>query len=124
MVWQGRYDKLFIGGSWVDPASPETISVISPYTEQEIARVAKGSVADADRAVAAARAAFDQGPWPRMQLQERMDVLRRWSAQMQEREQDVAALVTDEMGCPDFPVAGHAVKESTDSDRQLPGFRT
>jgi acyl-CoA reductase-like NAD-dependent aldehyde dehydrogenase len=100
MVWQGRYDKLFIGGSWVDPASPETISVFSPYTEQEIARVAKGSVADADRAVAAARAAFDQGPWPRMQLQERMDVLRRWSAQMQELELDVAALVTDEMGCP------------------------
>lgn len=100
MVWQGRFDKLFIGGSWIDPISRTSISVVSPFTERLIAQVPDGSLEDADRAVAAAREAFDHGPWPRMTLQERMEVLRRVSAQMQQREDEVAGLVTDEMGCP------------------------
>ncbi|GHE93857.1 putative aldehyde dehydrogenase [Amycolatopsis deserti] len=100
MVWQGNYAKLFIGGRWVDPATDEKIEVISPFTEEVVARVPAGSRSDVDRAVAAAREAFDRGPWPGMSLAERSDVLRRVSAALAEQQDTVAALVSDEMGCP------------------------
>jgi acyl-CoA reductase-like NAD-dependent aldehyde dehydrogenase len=64
MTRVGRYDRLFIGGEWVESASTERIEVISPVTEEPIAPVPAGSPADVDRAVAAARAAFDGG-WGR-----------------------------------------------------------
>src|SRR5438067_1119408 len=99
-VWQGNFDKLFIDGRWADPMGDETLSVISPFTEQLVARVPAASPADADKAVAAARAAFDHGPWPLMSLEERVEVLGRASAAMQRAEEDLAALVTAEMGCP------------------------
>jgi acyl-CoA reductase-like NAD-dependent aldehyde dehydrogenase len=57
MTRVGRYDRLFIGGEWVESASTERIEVISPVTEEPIASVPAGSPADVDRAVAAARAA-------------------------------------------------------------------
>ena len=66
-----NYDKLFIGGEWVDPDGKGTIEVISPHTEEVIGSVPDASTADLDRAVAAARAAFDDGPWPRMTPEER-----------------------------------------------------
>ena len=72
MVWQGNYDKLFIGGDWVAPESGERIEVTSPFTEQVLAAVPSASPADVDRAVAAARRAFDNGPWPRMTVEERI----------------------------------------------------
>ncbi|MDQ0382538.1 aldehyde dehydrogenase [Amycolatopsis thermophila] len=100
MVWQGNYAKLFIGGRWVDPATDEKIEVISPFSEEVVARVPAGSRSDVDRAVAAAREAFDRGPWPGMSLAERSDVLRRVSAALAEQQDTVAALVSDEMGCP------------------------
>jgi acyl-CoA reductase-like NAD-dependent aldehyde dehydrogenase len=52
-------ETLFIDGQWVAPASRATIDVISPHTEEVIARVPEGCEADIDRAVAAARTAFD-----------------------------------------------------------------
>ena len=57
-------DKLFIGGEWVAPLSGESIEVVNPNSEDVIARVAAAGDADMDRAVAAARQAFDHGPWP------------------------------------------------------------
>ncbi|WP_435222891.1 aldehyde dehydrogenase [Streptomyces sp. Tue6028] len=100
MVWQGNYARFFIGGEWVEPRSTETIEVINPFTGKPIANVPAGSAEDMDRAVAAARQAFDQGEWSRTTLQERMRVLRRLSELMGERTDDIASLVTDEMGCP------------------------
>ena len=58
-------EKLFIGGEWVDPAGTDVIEVISPHTEEVVGRVPEGTTADIDRAVAAARTAFDEGEWPR-----------------------------------------------------------
>src|SRR4051794_4481415 len=52
-------DRLFIGGAWVAPASTRTIDVVSPHTEQVIATVPEADGLDIDRAVAAARTAFD-----------------------------------------------------------------
>jgi aldehyde dehydrogenase (NAD+) len=100
MVWQGNYEKLFIGGRWVDPASDEKITVISPFSERMVAWVPAGSRADIDCAVAAARDAFDRGPWPRAPLSERIDILRRVSRRLAEQQEEVASTVTEEMGCP------------------------
>ena len=52
-------DRLFIGGEWVEPAGDGSIEVVNPTTEQTVGRIPEGTVEDADRAVRAARAAFD-----------------------------------------------------------------
>ncbi len=65
------YDRLFIGGDWIAPEGTDTIEVISPMTEEVVGHVPDGTEADIDKAVAAARTAFDRGPWPRMTPQER-----------------------------------------------------
>ena len=57
-------DKLFIGGEWVAPLSGGEIEIVNPNSEEVVARVAGAGEADMDRAVAAARQAFDHGPWP------------------------------------------------------------
>ncbi len=93
-------DTLFIGGDWVKPSGTDTIDVISPSTEAVFARVPDGTTADVDRAVAAARDAFDNGPWPRMAPAERADVLAALSAQIQARMQEFAEVITAENGCP------------------------
>ena len=94
------YDKLYIGGQWVAPEGTGTIEVISPFTEQVIATVPDGTVADINRAVAAARQAFDHGPWPRMTLAERGDVLAKVAARLGEELPSLAELITAEMGTP------------------------
>ena len=73
-------DKFFIGGDWVDPAGSDQLAVISPHTEEVIAKVPEATTADVDRAVAAAREAFDNGPWPQMSPAERADVIAAVSA--------------------------------------------
>ncbi|MDP9181852.1 MAG: aldehyde dehydrogenase [Actinomycetota bacterium] len=93
-------EHLYIGGEWVAPSGTDTIDVISPYTEQVIARVPDGTTADIDRAVAAARAAFDDGPWPRMTPQERAGYLGRLSALIQSRMDEWAGVITSEVGAP------------------------
>ena len=71
------YSQLFIGGRWVAPSSDSVIEVISPVTEEVIATVPEAQPADVDAAVAAARRAFDEGPWPRMAPAERAAALLR-----------------------------------------------
>jgi betaine-aldehyde dehydrogenase len=94
------HDRLFIGGTWVPPSSTATIEVVSPHTEEVIARVPDGREADLDRAVAAAREAFDRGPWPRMTPAERADLMTALLAQLQARADDLAVTITREMGSP------------------------
>ena len=55
--------KLFINGQWVDAASGKTFETPNPATGETLASVAEGDSEDIDRAVRAARAAFDEGPW-------------------------------------------------------------
>jgi betaine-aldehyde dehydrogenase len=94
------HERLFIGGDWVAPSTAATIEVVSPHTEEVIARVPEAREADVDRAVAAARGAFDRGPWPRMVPGERADVMARLLAILQERSAELAVTITNEMGCP------------------------
>jgi aldehyde dehydrogenase (NAD+) len=95
-----EHDRFFIGGAWAAPAGAGTIEVISPHTEEVIGRVPEGTEADMDHAVAAARQAFDHGPWPRMTPAERAEIVGRLSAVYAERQQEMADLVTAEMGSP------------------------
>jgi aldehyde dehydrogenase (NAD+) len=66
------YDELFIGGRWRKPASSQQLAVISPHSEEPIGHVPRAGPEDIEVAVAAARYAFDHGPWPRMDVRERM----------------------------------------------------
>ena len=71
-------DQLFIDGKWSAPDSEQPPStVISPHSEEVIGRAVCAGPADVDRAVDAARTAFDTGPWPRMQPAERIEAINR-----------------------------------------------
>ncbi len=67
--------RLIIGGKAVDAASGKTFTTVNPATEEPICAVAEAGVEDVDRAVQAARVAFDDGPWPRMRPAERQRIL-------------------------------------------------
>jgi acyl-CoA reductase-like NAD-dependent aldehyde dehydrogenase len=95
-----RHEALFIGGTWSTPSSDATIEVVSPSTEAPVAQVAATAPADVDAAVAAARAAFDEGPWPRLDPSERIAVLRRLADSYGERRAEMAELITTEIGAP------------------------
>ena len=91
-------DKLYIGGHWVAAHSGREIEVVSPVTEAVIARVAEADAADMDRAVGAARAAFDQGPWPLMAPADRAAVVAKMAAILKTREGELAAAWTAQIG--------------------------
>jgi betaine-aldehyde dehydrogenase len=93
-------DTLYIGGQWVPSAGTRTIDVVSPHTEEVVATVPEANEADIDRAVTAARAAFDEGPWPHTSPKERADVIRAITGAIQARAQEFADTVTGEMGSP------------------------
>ena len=94
------YDKLFIGGEWVEPAGTGTIDVISPHSEERVGRVPEGTPADVDKAVAAARQAFDEGDWPRLSPEERQQAVRRFADLYATKFDEMATLITTEMGSP------------------------
>lgn len=93
-------DRFYIGGKWVEPAGSGTLDVISPYTEEVFARVPEATPADMDRAVAAAREAFDHGPWPHTPPAERAAMITAVSQEIQARSQEFADAITAEMGSP------------------------
>lgn len=94
------HDRLFIGGDWVAPAGTGVIDVVNPSTEEPAGRVPDGTEADIDAAVAAARRALDDGPWPRMSPKERAEVLAAVSAAITADMQGLAELVASENGSP------------------------
>ena len=94
------YDRLFIGGEWVEPSSSSVIDVVSPTNGEPVGRVPEAQVADIDRAVAVARDAFDNGPWPRMAPAERALVLSRAAEAIRSDMQGISELISNEMGSP------------------------
>ena len=90
----------FIDGDWAAPATGDTIQVVSPHSEQVVATVPEGSTADIDAAVAAARRAFDQGPWPRMSPEERIEVVQNFSNLYAGKLGEMAEVISTEMGSP------------------------
>ncbi|MEU0677479.1 aldehyde dehydrogenase [Streptomyces sp. NPDC006172] len=95
-----EHRQLFIGGELTDPLGEDVIEVISPHTEEVIGRVPHASRADVDRAVAAARRAFDEGPWPRMSLDERIAVVGRIKDGIAARHDEIARVISSENGSP------------------------
>ncbi|KAG8072244.1 hypothetical protein GUJ93_ZPchr0006g43600 [Zizania palustris] len=93
-----KYTQLFINGDFVDAASGKTFPTMDPRTGEVIARVAEGDSEDIDRAVAAARRAFDKGPWPRMTAYERCRVLLRFADLIEQHAEEIAALETWDSG--------------------------
>ncbi|MBA3654884.1 MAG: aldehyde dehydrogenase [Actinobacteria bacterium] len=94
------HEKLFIGGEWVAPSGTATIDVISPHTEEVVGRVPEGTEADVDLAVAKARDAFDNGEWPRLEPEERIAAVQKFSDLYASRLNDMAQVITTEMGSP------------------------
>ena len=90
--------QLYAGGEWVTPASPETIEVHNPATEEVLGHVPAGGGADVDRAVAAARAAFDG--WAGTPMAERGAVLGRLHTSLAARAGEIARTVGLELGTP------------------------
>lgn len=94
-------EHLGIEADWsFDGDAAGTIEVISPHTEQPIARVAVADTAAVDRAVASARAAVDDGPWPRFEPGDRIAAVRRLAEIYAARRDDMARLISAEIGAP------------------------
>jgi aldehyde dehydrogenase (NAD+) len=93
-------EDIYVGGRWIAPAERGVLEVISPSTEQVIGHAPLASVADVDGAVAAAREAFDSGPWPRTSPEVRADALMAMAGYLTERARPLAELNIDEAGVP------------------------
>ena len=97
---QFKTDSIFIGGDWVLPKSSETFALISPATEDVYAEVPSASTADVDRAVSAARAAYEGPVWRNSTLDERLGILRRLRDLIEANAEQLAETITVQMGCP------------------------
>jgi aldehyde dehydrogenase (NAD+) len=114
---QIRQTQLFIDGQWRPARSGRTFATIDPATEQVIAQVAEGDAADVDDAVRAARAAFDEGPWPRLDARERGRLMHRLCDLIEAEIDELAALESLDNGKPvsdarsgDIPLALDALR--------------
>ena len=92
--------KMFIGGAWVEAASGKTFDTYNPATGEVLARVCEGDRADVDRAVKAARKAFEEGPWPDMLPAERARLLWKLADLIDEHHEELAQLETLDNGKP------------------------
>jgi aldehyde dehydrogenase (NAD+) len=93
-----EYMKFYIDGKWVDPVTPKSLDVINPATEEVAGRISAGSAADVDKAVVAAKKAFET--YSLTSREERIDLLERIQAEYQKRFGDIAKAITEEMGAP------------------------
>jgi aldehyde dehydrogenase (NAD+) len=92
-----RY-RMLIGGEWVDARSGETFESVDPFTGRVWAEIPNAGPEDVDAAVRAARAAFDDGPWPRVAGTERARLMRRLADLIAERAEEIAVVETTDNG--------------------------
>jgi acyl-CoA reductase-like NAD-dependent aldehyde dehydrogenase len=98
MTMQESPAKMFINGEWVDAADSATEAVINPATEAVIGHAPVGTAGDNDRAIAAARAAFDNGPWPQLPVSKRVTVLKKMLDYCEAHKQSLIELIVAEAG--------------------------
>ncbi|MFZ0833096.1 MAG: aldehyde dehydrogenase [Mycobacterium sp.] len=98
--YKTEWDKLFIGGKWANPSTDQVIEVHSPATGEYVGKVPLATAADVDAAVAAARAAFDSGPWPTTPPAERAAVIQAAVKLLEDRKDYFTYLLTCETGQP------------------------
>jgi aldehyde dehydrogenase (NAD+) len=116
-------DRFYIGGQWVAPSSGSTISVIDSHSEEVYLTVAEAQAADIDRAISAAREAFDDGPWPRLTHAQRAGYLRALGTEVMRRSADIAQMWPRESGVIAAVAAGaaHGAKHTFDYYADLAG---
>ena len=95
----GKPKRLLIGGQWVDALSGKTFDSVNPATGKVIAQLAEGSADDVDRAVAAARTAFE-GPWSKFKPFDRQALMLKIADVFEKHFDDLALLETLDMGAP------------------------
>ena len=95
-----EHDRLYIGGELVAPSGTGTIDVINPFTEEVAGRVPDATNEDVDKAVAAARHAFDHTDWSVRPVAERAEILTKASQLIQARMDELTKLISTEMGSP------------------------
>ena len=96
-VTMERY-QMFVGGQWVDAHGGRTRDTVDPYSGEAWAVVPEAGIEDVERVVAAARSAFDDGPWPRLSGKERGRLLRRLADLVRENAGALARIETRDNG--------------------------
>lgn len=121
------YHPLFIDGEWCDADDGRAFTVHEPATGAAIATVASAGNADIDRAVVAARRAFDAGPWPHMPPSERANILHKITDMLEERSFEIAELEARDGGVPvrkttymDIPLGLHMMRSFAELARRHP----
>jgi len=94
------HDAFFIDGKWQKPAGTGVLNVISPVTEEVVMTFPEASPKDVDKAVAAAREAFDNGPWPQLAAEERGNYLLKVAENLKARLPELAQAWTTQVGAP------------------------
>ncbi|WP_423802128.1 aldehyde dehydrogenase family protein [Neobacillus sp. SAB-20_R2A] len=112
----------FINGKWEPASSQETFDVCNPATGELVAKVAKGTVEDVNRAVAAAREAFDQGDWKNMKPKDRANVLNAISYQIAEHGQELAYLESISSGGTVRRIGGSDILQMVDLFQTMAKF--
>ena len=95
-----RQTNMLIGGKWLESRSGKRFATVNPVNEQVIAEVAEADTADVDAAVKAARAAFDSGPWSRMDARDRGRLMNKLADLMEANLEELAALESLDNGKP------------------------
>jgi len=116
--------QLFINGQWADAASGKTFETPNPATGETLARVAEGGAEDIDRAVRAARKAFEEGPWSRMTPSERGRIIWRIGDLILEHAEELAQLESLDNGKPYAVALGADVPLAADMFHYMAGWAT
>jgi phenylacetaldehyde dehydrogenase len=119
-----RRHRMLVAGRWVDAASGKTFSTFDPATGEVLAEVAEGDREDVDRAVRAARAAFDGGPWPAMAPSERGRLLWALADLLERHTEEFAQLETLDNGKPLTVSRAADVPLAVDLLRYMAGWAT
>ncbi len=119
-----RSHKLFIGGEWVEPQSSKRIPVMDPATGREISSVPDASAADVERAVAAARQAFEKGPWPEMLPAQREALIWKLADLIERNADELAELESLNNGKTKFIASVVDIAGTRDYFRYMAGWAT
>jgi phenylacetaldehyde dehydrogenase len=120
----GKPHKLLIGDAWVDARSGKRFAVFDPASGQQVATVAEGGVADIDAAVTAARAAFEDGPWPRMKPTERGKLVWKLADVLEAHADELAQIESLDNGKPITDARGVDLPFSCELLRYMAGWAT
>src|SRR6267378_2532646 len=124
LTFVGAPRKMLIGGRWLEAASGKTFSTYNPATGEVLAQVAEGNSVDVDRAVTAARKAFESGPWRRLTASERRRLIWKLADLVESHLEEFAQLESLDNGKPVGVARGADVPLAVDLFRYMAGWAT